>query len=231
MMNNYPLDKFENKAVIVNESNYFSKDLVALPLDSKKYIEKIILSQGMIVDRIEKMAKDIMDANPNKELTFLVIMKSALMYANFLQKSFIDLKKSTSTNIYYYEYVTVSSYEDDKSTGQIVIKTNDKVFEELKGKDVIIVEDMYDSGKTMDHLIKHVYKFNPNSVEIACLFLKQNLANLVYNLDIKYLGFVIPKDTFLVGFGMDFNEVFRDLNHSCLLSKEGYKMLTEKKEN
>lgn len=228
-MESYPLDKFQNKAVIVNESNFFHVDLVSIPIDSKKYLEKIILPHGMIVDRIEKLAKDIIDSNPGKQLTFLVIMKSALMYANYLQKFFIDYKKSTDTNIYYYEYVTVSSYEDDKSTGHIVIKTNEKVFEELKGKDVIIVEDMYDSGKTMDHLIKYVHKFQPNSVEIACLFLKQNVSNLVYNLDIKYLGFVIPKDTFIVGFGMDFNEVFRDLNHSCLLSKEGYKMLTEKK--
>ena len=228
-MDSYPLDKFQNKAIIVNPSNYFSVDLVSIPKDSKKYLEKVILPQGMIVDRIEQLAKDIIDTNPGKSLTFLVIMKSALTYANYLQKFFIDFKKSNDTCHYFYEYVTVSSYEDDKSTGHIVIKTNEKVFEELKGKDVVIVEDMYDSGKTMDHLLKYLQKFQPSSVQIACLFLKQNVANLVYNLDIKYLGFVIPKDTFIIGFGMDFNEVFRDLNHSCLLSKEGYKMLTEGK--
>lgn len=226
--NSYPVEKFENTSIIVKPSQYFSIDLVSIPKDSKSYLEKVILSEGQIKDRIEKMANDIISENPDKSLTFLVIMKSAFMFAMHLKQSIINIKKNVETKPYFYEYVTISSYVDDKSTDTISIKTDEKVFETLKGKDVVIVEDMYDSGKSMDGLIQYLKKFEINSLQIACLFLKQNINNLVYNQKIDYLGYVIPKDTFIVGFGMDFNEIFRDLQHSCILSKEGYNRLIEK---
>ena len=227
-MEKYPLEKYKDKSIIVTPEFYYSTDLICFPKDSKKYLEKVILSHGTITDRIEKMALDIMETNPGKSITFLVIMKSALMYSNYLQKFIINHKKTTDTGFYYYEYVTISSYHDDKSKGNINIKTDESVFKSLKGKDVIIIEDMYDSGKSLDQLLKYLENFELNSVKIAMLFVKQNIENLKYNLDLDYVGFVIPPNTFIVGFGMDFNEIFRDLNHSCILSKEGFNELVNK---
>ena len=230
MSGEYPLEKLSKKAIVVKESNYFDTHLVSVPKDSEKYLEKIILYQGQILDRTQRIAKDIIDSNGNakKELHFLIIMKSSLMFANNLQKYIMEYKKFTETCIYYYHYVYVSSYEDDKFTGTVKIRSDEKIFNSLKDKDVVIVEDMYDTGTTMDNIIKYVKTFDIKSLQICCLFQKQNVKNLKYELDIDFIGFIMPKNTFIVGFGMDFNEIFRDLDHSCLLSKEGYKMLTGK---
>jgi len=229
MVEQFPVEKYENKSIIIKPESYFGCNLVSIPKDSLKFLEKVIAPQGMILDRIEQMAKDIIDSNLGKTMHLLVIMKSAMMFSNYLQNYIIQYKKAINTNPFYYDYVSTSSYENDKSTGNVKISGETKIFESLKGKDIIIVEDMYDSGKSMDALLTYLKSFEPKSIKIACLFVKQNIEQLKYNLNIDYVGFLIPKNTFIVGFGMDFNELFRDLNHSCILSKEGFKELTEKK--
>ena len=165
----------------------------------------------------------------NQDITFLVVMKSALLYSNYLLKFITEVKKDTKFGgSTYFEYISSSSYSDDKSTGDVKINTAESVFRNLKGKNVVIVEDMYDSGLSLNHLLNYLKKFELNSLKISSLFVKMNPKNLQYKLHIDYIGFTIPEDTFIVGFGMDFNELFRDLNHSCVVSPEGLKLLQEK---
>ncbi len=228
-MSSYPLDNLKDKCVIVQPDHFFNIDLVSIPQEYKPYLSQVVLTYGFITDRIEKLSKQILEENNKADITFLVVMKSALLYSNYLLKFITEIKKDIKfEGSVYFEYISSTSYSDDKSTGEVKINTSDSVFEKLKGKNVIIVEDMYDSGLSLNHLLKYLSKFEFGSIKISSLFVKRNPENLKYQLNIDYVGFSIPENTFIVGFGMDYNELFRDLNHSCVVSPEGLLLLKEK---
>lgn len=226
---NYPIEELKNRSVIVDKKNFFDTSLVSIPQEYQPYLSKVVLSYGFIVDRIQQISRQILEEMNNQDITFLVVMKSALLYSNYLLKFITEIKKDIKFGgSTYFEYISSSSYSDDKSTGDVKINTAESVFKNLKGKNVIIVEDMYDSGLSLNHLLNYLNRFELNSLKISSLFVKMNPKNLQYKLHIDYIGFTIPDDTFIVGFGMDFNELFRDLNHSCVVSPDGLKLLQEK---
>lgn len=228
----YPINQYKKRSIEVTPNFYFDTDLVSVPLEYKKYISQVVITYGFIIDRIEKIARQIVEENGHKDITLLVIMKSSLLFSHYLLKYITEIKKSKDYggNVYY-EYISSTSYLNDKSTGEVKINTPESIFKNLKGKDVIIIEDMYDTGNSLDHLIKYINKFELKSLKIAMLFLKKNKANLIYKLFIDYLCFIVEANAFVIGFGMDYNELFRDLNHLCLCSDEGLKLLKEKFKN
>ena len=81
----------------------------------------------------------------------------------------------------------------------------------------MIVEDIFDSGATIVKTLEVLQKYLPMSVKVATLFHKKNLNNLKHKYFADYVGFLIP-DVFVIGFGMDFNEYYRDLNHLCVIN-------------
>lgn len=227
--NSYPIEKYKNRALIINEKMFFSRNLVTLPLQYHKYIDDVILPYGALVNRIEKLAYDILEDNRGHDIILVTIMKSSLMFSNYLQKYIMEIKKYKDfQNDVFYEYITSTSYVDSTSTGETKILTSLDVFKSFKGKNIIIIEDMYDSGTSLNYLIELIQKYEPKSIKIAMLCIKQNPKNLKYNLNIDYVGFIIPRNTFVLGFGMDYNELFRDLNHMCVCSEEGQKLLNDK---
>lgn len=229
MTSNYPVESYKDKAIIVSKDSFFDSKFLSIPIEYQQYIEKVVLSYGFIVDRIERLAQQILEENNNKDITLVVIMKSALLYSDYLLKFITENKKYKQFGgSVYFEYISSNSYADDKSTGNVQINTSDDVFKKLKGKDVVIVEDMYDSGKSLNHLLNYIKQFELASIKVSSLFVKQNLEHLQYSLHIDYVGFLIPENTFIIGFGMDYNELFRDLNHSCVVSEEGLTLLKKK---
>lgn len=106
-------------------------------------------------------------------------------------------------------FIRVSSYKDTQSSGQIK-----EVFglpTHLKDRDVIIVEDIIDTGFTIQHILKEVYKQEPASVKVCALLLKPDALQAPVA-ELEYIGFEIPND-FVVGYGLDYNELGRNLNH------------------
>lgn len=100
----------------------------------------------------------------------------------------------------------------------------------IKGQDVLIVEDIFDTGTLMSKLITLINKYEPNSVESAILMHKENPVNLKYNFAAKFTAFSVPADKFVMGYGMDYNEKFRELPHICIITKtaiEKYKIETD----
>ena len=88
----------------------------------------------------------------------------------------------------------------------------------LTGKNVLIVEDIIDTGKTMQALLSLVKRHNPKMVKVASLLVKRTPRSVSYRPD--FVGFEIP-DKFVVGYALDYNEHFRDLNHVCVISETG----------
>jgi hypoxanthine phosphoribosyltransferase len=220
----YPTEKFFNKTIVVNKESMFSKDNLLISREHYKYIDKVMLSRGTLIDRTEKLAEMIVKDYYDKTVYFLVILKGAITFGSILADKISDILKTDVTNSYsmkyYFEYISLSSYENDKSTGVVSIKADEKLFKRMEGQHIVIVEDIYDSGLSLYELIKDLNKCNPASVKTTVLFQKMNPKNLKYNYDIDYLGFLIP-DEFIIGFGMDYNEQFRQLNHLCTINQDG----------
>lgn len=219
---------YKDKAIFVSENTYFDPNLVCIPKVYKELVKDVILTSGAITDRVEKMAEDIMTKNKGKTLTFIVIMKSTFVFASELQRNIMNYMKYENTTYSHFEFITVSSYENDKSTGDVKINCSESFLEGLKGKDIVIVEDLIDTGNTLQKLKLKLEKYQLNSIQFCILFFKLNKNNEDCKILADYLGFVIP-DSFVVGYGMDFNEKFRDLNHLCTISEKGFNQFLNSK--
>ena len=116
------------------------------------------------------------------------------------------------------EFLRASSYRGTSTTGRVELSGGLKV-EDLKGKEVIIVEDIVDTGTTLSHLMQVLQEQgNPKSMEV-CALLSKRLPEPA-KVNAKYTGFSIP-DHFIVGYGLDYNELYRDVRDIWVISQKG----------
>lgn len=228
----YNTESFHERSIVVRSENMFNKKTVLLSKSHNEYVDKIMLSHGHILDRIEKLAQDIVKDYYDKTVYFLVVLKGAVVFASHLAEKINDILKNDITNAYnmtyFFEYISVSSYENDTSTGNVKITAEEVLAKKLAGQNVVIVEDIYDSGQSLSKLIEHLKQFNVASIKSTILFQKINVEHLKYNYTVDYLGFLIPNE-FVIGFGLDYNEMFRQLNHLCSISQFGIEAFKIKK--
>ncbi len=149
-------------------------------------------------ERIDEIAAQINHDFESKEVVFVGILNGAFMFAADLFKR-IDLKARIT-------FIKLASYSGTGSTG--VIKELIGWNEDLKDKEVIIVEDIVDSGDTLEYIVNNLIIRNVTDIKIAALLLKP--ASYRKNIHIDYLGFEIPND-FVVGYGLDYNGFGRNL--------------------
>lgn len=223
---NYPIERFLEKTIVINDDNEIAKSNFLISKQYDDFIEKVIVPRGLILDRIDKLAFDIFRENKNKTIYFLVVMKGAVKFATYLADKINEIMNndiSGSTFQYTFEYITISSYQNDKSTGEVKFKVDENLFQKLKGEHVILVEDILDTGRTLSTFIDFMNKnYTPASIKLAILIQKTNPSNLIYNTNVDYLGFLVP-DKFIIGFGLDYNQYFRDMNHICSINENGIK--------
>ncbi len=160
--------------------------------------EKIIDS-SQLHEIAKRCAEEISKDYKDKNLVFLVILNGAFVFASDLLRMF-DFPCETY-------FIKVSSYQGMQSTNQVQISgLPSKV---LEGKDVVIIEDIIDSGLTMRKLLETLQQENVASLEVCTLFFKPG--NFKENYNIKYIGTAIDND-FIVGYGLDFNDKGRNLS-------------------
>ncbi len=158
----------------------------------------VLINKSRLEKRIEELAKQIEKDYEGKNLIFIGILKGSVMFMT-------ELAKNIKSNVEM-EFMDVSSYEGTESTGNI--KINSDIRNSIKGKDVIIVEDIIDTGRTLTFLIDYLKQKEPNSLKIATMLSKPSRRILELNVD--YIGFSI-NDEFVVGYGLDYNEKYRNL--------------------
>lgn len=158
----------------------------------------ILINKSKLEKRIEEMGKQIAKDYEGKELVLVGILKGSVMFMAELAK---NIKKSVAL-----DFMDVSSYEGTESTGKI--KINKDIRDSIEGKDVIIVEDIIDTGRTLTYVKEYLEQKNPNSVKIATMLSKPS--RRVLELKVDYIGFAI-EDKFVVGYGLDYNEQYRNL--------------------
>ena len=117
----------------------------------------------------------------------------------------VELAKKIKNNVEF-EFIEISSYEGTESTNKI--KINKDITGKIEGKDVIIIEDIIDTGRTLSYLVEYLKKQKIQSLKIATLLSKPS--RRVIELDVDYIGFKID-DVFVIGYGLDYNQKYRNL--------------------
>ena len=161
---------------------------------------KVLLTEEEVTRRIGEVAAEISRDYAGRHVHLLCVLKGGVFFTCELAKR-LDLSVSL-------DFMSVSSYgSETKSSGVVrIVKDLD---EPLEGKDVIIVEDIIDSGRTLSYLIEILKKRNPKSIEL-CTMLDKPERRVKKEVKVKYTCFTIP-DEFVVGYGLDYDQKYRNL--------------------
>ena len=160
---------------------------------------KTLIDEEKLHARINEIAKQIEAEYGGKEITLICILKGSVFFT-------VELAKNINGDVRL-EFIRVSSYgEGTESTGEIKMKLDLK--DSIQGKDVIVVEDIIDTGRTLSYLIEYLKMKKPNSVKLCALLDKPD--RRVKQVKVDYTGFEIP-DKFVVGYGLDWDEIYRNL--------------------
>jgi hypoxanthine phosphoribosyltransferase len=162
-------------------------------------IDEVLISEQEIQDKVAELAKAIDEDYRGKELLLVGVLKGAVMIM-------ADLARALETPVSM-EFMAVSSYGSSTSSSGVVriLKDLDR---EIADKHVLVVEDVIDSGLTLNWLLRNMRSRGPASVEVCALLRKPDAAKV--DVPVKYVGFDIPND-FVVGYGLDYAERYRDL--------------------
>ena len=173
-------------------------------------VKKVLITKEEINSMVTRLASQISKDYEGKQLVLIGVMKGCLIFlADLLRNISIPVEFGT---------ITASSYgAGTVSSGQIKIINDIDV--KIRGKDVIIVEDLVDTGLTLNYLKDFLSLRSPASVKICVAFDKPSRRKNPINTD--YKGMDIP-DEFIVGFGLDFDEKYRNLPEICVLKEEIY---------
>ena len=159
---------------------------------------KILLTEEEVNARIKELGDKISEDYKGEEVHLICILKGAVFMTTELAKR-ITVPVSL-------DFMSVSSYQGTTSTGAVkIIKDLDHIIE---GKNIIVVEDIIDTGRTLNYLIKMLGNRNPKSIRLCTLLDKPD--RRVVDVNVDYVGFEIP-DEFVVGFGLDFDQKYRNL--------------------
>ena len=161
---------------------------------------KVLISEEKINNRLDELANQIMDEYKGKDIVFLCILKGSIFFT-------VELAKRIKNNIQF-EFVEVSSYENNESTGKV--KLNKDMTQSIEGKEVIIIEDIVDTGRTLAFLKELLLEKKPVSLKICSLLDKPS--RRIANVKADYVGFAI-EDKFVVGYGLDDEQNLRNLNY------------------
>ncbi|MDO4519739.1 MAG: hypoxanthine phosphoribosyltransferase [Eubacteriales bacterium] len=160
---------------------------------------KVLLSEEEVSAKIQEIAAQINKDYEGKQIHMICVLKGGVFFA-------CELAKRLTVPVSF-DFMSVSSYGDDtKSSGVVrIVKDLDQP---LEGKDVLVVEDIIDSGRTLSYLLKVLTDRNPKSLHLCTLLDKPE--RRVVDVDVDYSCFNIP-DEFVVGFGLDYAQKYRNL--------------------
>ena len=175
-----------------------------------KDVESILASEEQIAARVRELGAQITRDYEGKTPVFIGVLKGCFMFmADIVRACDVTCK---------IDFMAVSSYGDGTvSTGAVKIVKD--LSENIEGKDVIIVEDILDSGNTLNYLIKYLNNRKPASIRVVTLMDKPERRTAPVTAD--YVGFTIP-DAFAVGYGLDYSQRYRNLPYIGVLKPEIY---------
>ena len=176
----------------------------------KENIKEILITEEQIQEKLSELAAMLSEEYAGKDPIFVGVLKGVVMfYADVIKRITVPCQM---------DFMWVSSYEGDQSR-KMVLKRD--VSADLTGRHVVILEDIFDTGNSLDFTYKHLLSKNPASIKICTLLDKPERRNPAVTLQPDYVGFTIPNE-FVVGYGMDYNEFYRNLPYIGVLKPEVY---------
>ncbi len=173
-------------------------------------IKEILFTEAQLKERISELGKEISTTYQGEDVTMVCVLKGAVMF-------FADLVRSVEGNVSL-DFISCSSYGDSTiSTGEVKIRKD--LDHDVKGKHVLVVEDIIDTGVTLSALLPLLRKRGAKSVRLAALLSKPDRRKVEVPIDFE--GFTIP-DAFVVGYGLDYAEKYRNLPYIGILKEEVY---------
>ena len=168
--------------------------------------ERVLFSEEQISKRVAELGRQISADYRGKLPLFVGILRGCVLF-------YSDLIKNISVDCNM-DFMCLSSYSGTSSTGQV--RTMLDLRESIKGRHVVIVEDIVDTGLTLEYLLDHLKSRGAASIEICCLLDKP--CNRKVDIHPKYVGFTVGNE-FVIGYGLDYNELYRNLPYIGVFRK------------
>ena len=174
-------------------------------------IERVLVSQDEIHQKVVELAKQISREYADKNPVFVGVLKGVVVFfADMIRE--IDIPCQI-------DFMWISSYCGATTTDTMQVRRD--VSTDLKGRHVVILEDIFDTGNSLDFTVKHLWQKEPASLKVCTLLDKPSRRKEGITLKADYVGFEIPNE-FVVGYGLDYNEQFRNLPFVGVLKPEVY---------
>jgi hypoxanthine phosphoribosyltransferase len=178
-----------------NPENHFQENILKSDI-----LGKILFSSSVIKGRVYELGNEIAADYTNRDLLLVCVLRGGVIFLTDLIRK-IDLELSV-------DFMSISTYQGINKTSTGVVKITKDLEESIEGKDVVIIEDIIDTGLTISYLLRNLKARYPNSIEI-CTLLDRNIRRIA-DINIKYVGFKIG-DEYLVGYGLDYKQKYRNL--------------------
>lgn len=174
-------------------------------------IEKILLSEQQIQTRIQELGEILTKEYADKNPVIVGVLKGVVVfYADMIRHIQVPCQM---------DFMWLSSYAGTDSTGKMLVRQD--VTADIEGRHVLILEDIFDTGNSLEFTVNHLKKQNPASIKICTLLDKPERRRAGVTLKADYVGFTIP-NAFVVGYGLDYNEKYRNLPYVGILKPEVY---------
>ena len=174
-------------------------------------IEKILLSEQQIQARIQELGEVLTKEYADKNPVIIGVLKGVVVfYADMIRHIQVPCQL---------DFMWLSSYAGTDSTGKMLVRQD--VSADIEGRHVLILEDIFDTGNSLEFTVNHLKKQNPASIKICTLLDKPERRRAGVTLKADYVGFTIP-NAFVVGYGLDYNEKYRNLPYVGILKPEVY---------
>lgn len=174
-------------------------------------IAEILITEEQLKARIKELGEVLTKEYEGKDPVIVGVLKGVVVfYADMIR----EIKTPCSM-----EFMWISSYSGTDSTGKMVVKKDVGV--DIEGRHVLILEDIFDTGASLDYTVKHLLSKNPASLKICTLLDKPSRRKPGVTLQADYVGFTVP-NAFVVGYGLDYNEHYRNLPYVGVLKPEVY---------
>ena len=174
-------------------------------------IQQVYFSQEQLQAKVKELAAQLTEDYRDKNPIFIGVMKGVVLF-------FSDVIRNVDTPCEM-DLMWISSYKGTGSSGSIVVRAD--VSADLKGRHVVILEDIFDTGRSLSFVYQHLLAKEPASLKICTLLDKPQARLPGIDLKADYVGFEIP-NAFVVGYGLDYNEYYRNLPYIGILKPEVY---------
>ena len=177
----------------------------------EKDIARVLLTEDQIKTRIKELGEELTREYADKNPVIVGVLKGVVIfYADMIREIKVPCQM---------DFMWISSYAGTESTGRMQVRKD--VSADIKGRHVLILEDIFDTGNSLDYTYNHLMSKEPASLKICTLLDKPDRRKPGITLKADYTGFTIPNE-FVVGYGLDFNEHYRNLPYVGVLKPEAY---------